>query len=58
MYKIMKKMYKIIQSVFFVCFKLVANDLSDEVSVDIKILSPGPLELSAPDLWLYTFIKS
>ena len=27
-----------------------------EVSVDIKILSPG--ELSAPDPWLYTFIKS
>ena len=37
---------------FFFFFKLVANDLSD-----IKILSPVPLGLSAPDLWLYTLLN-
>ena len=54
-----KKLYKIIQRVFFFVF-LTCSKWSEwqEVSVDIKILSPGPLGLSAPDLWLYTFIKS
>ena len=52
-YKIMKKLYKIIQSFFF---KLVANDLSDKRFLLTSKFCP--LGLSAPDLWLYTFIKS
>ena len=54
-----KKLYKIIQSVFLFVF-LTCSKWSkwQEVSVDIKLLSLGPLGLSAPDLWLYTFIKS
>ena len=51
-YKIMKKMYKIrLQRDFF---KLVANDRSDKRF----LLTSCPLGLSAPDLRLYTFIKS
>ena len=54
MYKIMKNMYKIrLQRVFF---KLVANDGSDKRFLLTSKFCP--LGLSAPDLRLYTFIKS
>ena len=46
-------MYKVIQ-IFF--FKLVANDLSDKRFLLTSKFCP--LGLSAPELWLYTFIKS
>ena len=54
MYKIMKKMHIIrLQRDFF---KLVANDQSDKRFLLTSKFRP--LGLSAPDLWLYTFIKS
>ena len=55
MYKIMKKLYKIrLQSFFF--FKLVAFDRSDKRFLLTSKFCPHGL--SAPDLRLYTFIKS
>ena len=55
MYKIMQKMY--IKSDFKEIFlKLVANDRSDKRFLLTSKFCP--LGLSAPDLWLYTFIKS
>ena len=60
MYKIMKKncikSYKEFFFFFFFFFKLVANDLSDNRFLLTSKFCP--LGLSAPDLWLYTFIKS
>ena len=50
-----KNVYKIrLQRFFF--FKLVANDRSDKSFCWRQNFVPW--ELSAPDLWLYTFIKS
>ena len=38
------------------CMKLVANDQGDKMFLLTSKFCP--LGLSAPDLWLYTFIKS
>ena len=57
MYKSWKNVYKIRlqRDFFYTCTKWPKWQ---EISVDIKILSPDFVPQSAPDLRLYTFIKS